>query len=145
MSSALLYHQPILSAHDFWLFRSPGPGLANLLFPISRAIAGVEKHGGLLLRPTIRQLKLGTFLRGEKDKRTYGGIFRHRTPGEFLDRTRAASLPRVDETEYRPGLSQTVVTYEGLGDFFRPLSRSRSAVVRWVDEHAVYGGLLSDA
>ena len=50
------YHLPLLSSPDVGLFRAPGPGLGNLLFPIARAVVGRETLGGRVVIPTMRQI-----------------------------------------------------------------------------------------
>ena len=104
-------HVPILSSWDFGCFRSPGPGLGNLLFPIARAVFAQSEVGGDVLFPTIRQLKIGPYLRFEDDKRTYGNIFRKRSHAEWLQWGKFHSsriIPRKTK----------IIRYEGLGNQF---------------------------
>lgn len=112
------YHLPILSSPDFGVFRAPGPGLGNLLFPISRAVIGAHMSGGKVVFPTMRQIKVGTFLRGERDKRTYGNLLRARTAPEWRDWIAAWALPKQTENEHS---SASVTVYEGVGDQFHSL------------------------
>lgn len=115
----MLLHKPLLTKPDFGLFRWPGPGLGNLLFPIARAAIGRYEKGGSLVIPTMRQVKLGTFLRRERDKRTYGNILRSRSSKEWLDWSRSKILPYSNEgdiTKYK-----RVIRYEGMGRQFHDL------------------------
>lgn len=105
-------HVPILSKLDFGFARSPGPGLGNLLFPIARAIIAQQKFGGALLFPTIRQLKVGTYLRQEEDKRTYGDIFRPRSLNEWLAWT------NFQISRFTPNSSTKYNLYRGMGKQF---------------------------
>ena len=73
----LILHVPILSRPDIGFIRRTGPGLDNLLFPLARALI-VSRGDGELVFPTMRQFKVGPFLRREDDLRTYGDIFRAR-------------------------------------------------------------------
>lgn len=126
----MLYHYPKLSERDYGLFRSPGPGLGNLMLPISRAAIGQVAHGGVMIHPTMAQFKLGPFIRFERDKRTYVDIFRGRTGSEWKDIRAFRSLPRVAEDAPVPE-SGTIV-YEGLRDFFHPLKGQEATVRDWV-------------
>lgn len=69
--------------------------------------------------PTLRQIKIGTYLRQEKDKRTYGDIFRPRSATEAGHWINAAILPSRDETEENS--SARVVRYEGIAHQFHDL------------------------
>ena len=60
---------------DFFDFRLGGPGLGNLLFVWARAIACSEKLNYKLISPNWNTLKIGTYIRKEKDKRTYRNLF----------------------------------------------------------------------
>lgn len=144
-STGMLYHLPILSARDFGLVRTPGPGLANLLFPIARAIKGRELHGGIVVRPTMRQIKIGTYLRNEKDKRTYGDVFKHRSAREWRDRLRAMRAAASDERTFAMNADgDQAVRYEGLGGYFSELTGADQPVKRWLDTFANYQGLVEE-
>jgi hypothetical protein len=75
---------PKLPGIDLLLFRIGGPGLGNLLFNIFYAFEQSINYDKEFICPTIRQLKIGPFLRRESDKRFYGRLFRHRTFYELL-------------------------------------------------------------
>ena len=115
------YHLPILSRPDIGLLRAPGPGLGNLLFPIARAVIGQNQNGGALVLSTMRQIKIGTFLRAERDKRTYGDIFHHRSATELRDWLRARLAPAVREGNAATGATATIL-YEGMGRQFHDLA-----------------------
>lgn len=71
---------PKLSKFDFVFLRIGGPGLGNLLFPlISALVASVENEKVLFVQPTLRQFKIGPFLRCERDKRFYHSVFKRRS------------------------------------------------------------------
>ena len=114
-----IYHLPVLSRPDLFAFRAPGPGLGNLLFPIARAVRAQKNTGGVVVLPTLRQIKIGTYLRQERDKRTYGDIFRPRSITEAGHWIKAALLPQRDETEENP--AARVVRYAGMGSQFYDL------------------------
>ena len=74
----MIYHYPLLSKYDFLLFRLHGAGLANHLFPMYRAFQKSKETNGVFLFPTMVQLKIGTFIRREQDKRIYFSLFHQR-------------------------------------------------------------------
>lgn len=117
----MLYHLPILSKPDLLFFRGPGgPGLGNLLFPFCRAYLGQKSLGGKLVIPTFRQFKLGTFLRGESDKRTYGDIFQRRTVRDHFNWVSALLQAKSYEGESQYRFGDTIV-YSGMGNQFHDL------------------------
>ncbi|WP_288141904.1 alpha-1,2-fucosyltransferase [Mesorhizobium sp.] len=129
----MLLHLPVLSRPDFFLFRAPGPGLGNLMFPIARALIGQARWGGVFVPPTLRQIKFGTYVRREADKRTYGQLLKHRTSEDWMNRFRVIRTTKVDETRFggqRYG-SSTVV-YEGLGNFFHDIADNHEIIGGWI-------------
>ncbi|MGH6857633.1 MAG: alpha-1,2-fucosyltransferase, partial [Methylocella sp.] len=114
----------------FHLFRSPGPGLGNLLFPWARAVVCRANSDGHLISPTWRNIKLGPWLRGEADKRTYGDVFKHRPLVKWLRdlKIKARRLREISEHEYydfialgnptSPVPEPTLVVFEGMASYF---------------------------
>lgn len=51
-------------------------GLGNCLFPWARAEVFAWRHTGRVLAPRWNALRLGPYLRGESEKRFYGGFFK---------------------------------------------------------------------
>lgn len=107
------YHVVRLSSPDLGLVRAPGPGLGNLLFPIGRAVMAQAKVGGTLVLPTMRQIKIGPYLRREPDKRTYGDVFKRRSAQEMRLWLRSKWLQFAD--------TEKIVLYHGLGLQFHDL------------------------
>lgn len=70
------YVYPRFAKRDFAFFRVGGPGLANCLFIAAKAYLLARQLGLPMLRPTWERLGLGQFLRRERDKRFYCGLFR---------------------------------------------------------------------
>lgn len=120
------YHYPILSRFNLLFFRIGGPGLGNLLFPLYRAFQGSKKNDETLIFPTFFQLKLGPFLRGEADLRTYGNLFEHRSLKELaidlnlmINKHRfCAEGTNIGENKTP---STTVIHYAGLKNFYYDL------------------------
>lgn len=128
----ILYHLPVLSTPDLGLFRAPGPGLGNLLFPISRAIVAQKTQGGNLVFPTLRQIKFGTYLRSENDKRTYGEVFRPRTVSEWSTWMRVQTLRRRNEYNVDDD-SSSVITYRGLGNQFHDIANYATTIRKYLE------------
>ena len=60
---------------DLYFFRLGGPGLCNLLFPWSRMIIEAKKRNLTIIPTTWASLKIGPYLRSERDKRSYHDFF----------------------------------------------------------------------
>lgn len=71
----MFYVYPQLSRYDFFLIRMGGPGLGNLLFPFAEALVLAKNENLQMVWPTWGQLKVGPFIRREKDKRMYFDLF----------------------------------------------------------------------
>lgn len=134
--SALPYHIPILSKPDLGFLRAPGPGLGNLLFPIARAFEGQRQIGGTFVMPTMRQIKIGPVLRFERDKRTYGEIFRPRSSREMAIWARAITAAKVSEVH--AAQSAKVIAYSGMADQFRALPDDSSSFRAFLHQTSRY-------
>lgn len=73
----MIYVYPKFSEHEIPGLRFGGPGLGNLLFIYSRALIYAKKYDYELIWPTWPSLKVGPWIRREKDKRFYGDLFRN--------------------------------------------------------------------
>lgn len=133
----MLYHYPSLSAVDFGLFRTPGAGLGNLLFPILRAVIGQEVRGGTFVYPTFAQFKWGPIIRRERDKRFYTNVARARRIGEWGDWLRSRfDAPVVGERDVAAAtLTDGVIRYRGLRHYFHDLAPHAALVRRWYAEN----------
>lgn len=60
---------------DFGWFRTGGPGLANCMFVAARAYSYAKKYDAEFIDPTWFKLSVGPYIRREKDKRHYLGLF----------------------------------------------------------------------
>ena len=112
-------HYPKLSNIDIGALRIGGPGLGNLLFPVLRAfIASLKDKNSIFIYPTWRQLKIGPFIRKEKDKRTYGNVFIRRS---YLDWyyffiAKVATIPFIKKL-----LPYEITSHSGLKKYFYDL------------------------
>jgi hypothetical protein len=141
-----IYHSAKLSKFDFGICRSPGPGLGNLMFPFARAIIGSQGTDNILISPTWTQLKIGPFLRREKDKRIYINEFFWRNLLEWKNWFIAIFLPKVDESRLACHLKHGdnyVVHYEGMGNYFRDIYDGRDLIKAWIDRNAKKDGEIS--
>lgn len=126
------FHCPELSAIDLGIFRSPGPGLGNLLFPVARALSGQLRYGGEFVYPTMRQIKLGTFLRSERDRRTYGNILRSRSAREWRNWIAAHVRKTVDEHDFDGSQKGVSVRYSEIGRCFHDLDGPSELIKSWL-------------
>jgi hypothetical protein len=75
-------------------------GLGNKLFPWARCRAFALEHGIDMLAPNWMQLRLGPFLRADRDKRLYANLFKLAPPGYvsgLLGRVLSLTGRAVDE------------------------------------------------
>ena len=119
-------HVPLLSSLDLGYVRWPGAGLGNLLFPISRAIIAQHNTGGILLFATMRQIKLGPYLRREDDKRTYGEIFQGRSLDEWLQWIEF-------RFSYFLSHSSKYIFYSGIGNYFYDLHEYNELISDFIE------------
>lgn len=102
-------------------------GLGNMLFPWARAKVFARRSGARMLKPRWNTIRIGPYLRGEPEKRTYLGFF------DSVDEISGAGslMPllfgkRVSEDEAeraiggRDSFGSKVVVFNGLGDYFQP-------------------------
>ncbi|MER9558736.1 alpha-1,2-fucosyltransferase [Mesorhizobium sp. M0323] len=128
-----LYHLPVLSTPDLLAFRLFGPGLGNLLFPIARAVVGQKKLGGVMVPPTLRQIKFGTYARREPDKRTYGRLMEHRTMADWNNRFWSLFQRKVAEENFdRDKDESATIVYQGLGNFFHDIKQESAEICGWL-------------
>ena len=69
------YVYPKFSNIDFGFVRLGGAGLGNLLSIFSRAVILSRNNGFRMIWPTWPSIKVGPWIRHEKDKRFYGDLF----------------------------------------------------------------------
>ena len=108
-----MYHYPLLSRPDLGFIRGPGPGFGNLLFPIARALNEAQIQKGIFVRPTMLNLKIGPFLRHERDLRLYHNELKRRTANDWLD------FFRINTFKHQ------VKFYCGQKNFFHDFERSK--------------------
>lgn len=85
-----------------------------------------------MIFPTMRQIKIGTYVRREKDKRTYGDIFRPRTLTEISHWFTASMLHKRLETD--TNVHRQVVRYVGMRRQFHDLSPDPDFMRRFLEQ-----------
>lgn len=104
--------------------RFSGSGLANCLFVYARAITHAHKEGDRLITPTWFNLSIGPYLRHQKDKRHYIGLFN--TEDEISGFTKWWKL-NFSKKE--------VKVIEGLGDYFKDLLEYSDVIANYMEQH----------
>lgn len=118
----MIYIYPKYSKYELIGVRFGGAGLGNLLFLWSRAIIAAKEHKCGLIWPTWPSIKLGPWIRKEKDKRFYANIF-HNNSGmiDGLNKYRLLLLSpkiyckRYDDITWEAISDGTVIICEGYG------------------------------
>lgn len=132
MKKKFIYPQlSVRRSQDLAFFRLGGPGLANCLFVAARAHLRSKREGGEVLRPTWERFGLGQWIRHEKDKRLYYGLFKDEP---FLQKVRRFLILRF---------CSGVVVEEGLAHFFEDLLDDYDDVVSWFYDNVEPSALSS--
>ena len=128
----MIYHYSDLSHLDLYIFRIQGCGLGNLLFPISRALLGSFKHGGIFVQPTMRQIKPSHLIRHPSNARFYSNIFKHRKLPHLYHWFQAMRSPRFSEDAVTLPLDKGTIIYKGNQSYFHDLNGSREIIYTWL-------------
>lgn len=125
-----------LSRWDFGAFRLLGPGLGNLLFPWARMVVTARDHGLRMLWPTWPQVKVGSVLRREPDRRFYTGLFWNH--GGYIDGFEKLWIRmgthQIEEPVWRRSVgelsnqSKSLVCFSGMDGLFNPILQHRETV-----------------
>jgi hypothetical protein len=99
-------------------------GLGNMLFPWARCLLWCRRHAVDMLAPRWFHVRIGPWLRRERDKRMYHLLFRD--PGWRARAVRTAcllGLPRLTEPGPldAPRTTRAVYRFRGMEPFFSPL------------------------
>lgn len=110
-------------------------GLGNLLFPWARCFLWCRENNLPMIAPRWTQIRIGPYLRRERDKRNYQRLFEHH--GYISGIRRAAlltSTPKIDEEHKDSALETTarkrqIVVFSEMATMFDPL-RGHSQALR---------------
>lgn len=106
--------------HDWGFFRIGGPGLANCLIIAAQAYLKAKDCGIEMLRPTWERIGVGQWLRHERDKRFYYGLFKKESIAMTLRRLFLLRFCCSKE-----------ICVSGLGNFFEDILDRQSEVREW--------------
>lgn len=115
-----------------WLDRT---GLGNMLFPWARCFVWCRKTGVPMIAPFWIKVRLGPYLRRERDKRNYWRLFRH--DGYVAGAKRLLILlagVKIPEGEVQSPSNAskrpTVVVFRGMQGYFTPIIRQHETILR---------------
>lgn len=115
---AVIY--PSLSNRDLGVFRIGGAGLANNMFVAARAVLLTRRLAGVMLRPTWERFGVGQFIRRERDKRLYRGLFRRDSLMNTLYKSTIIRYKRfVRENDICD--ASRYIKVEGLGSYYKDI------------------------
>ena len=120
-----MYHYPLLSSPDLGFIRAPGPGLGNLLFPITRALQAAKIKEEIFVPPTMFNLKIGPLIRQEKNLRLYNKEFKKRGFREWLN------FVRVNIYKNK------VTFHSGERNLFHDIKESRLLINNWLISNSI--------
>lgn len=132
----MIYHRALLSFDFFGLIRAPSYGVGNLLLPISRSLIGA-KENGTFVYPTFPQLKIGTFIRNEPDKRIYSNLFRGRTPSEWRNYFKSYTVKQIAEDNFNLNSNNDIascIIYKGMKNYFHDIFNERKYIRDWITD-----------
>lgn len=126
------YVYPKFSKYDLGFVRFGGAGLGNLLFVFAYAIAFAEKNEAELIWPTWPSIKVGPWIRRERDKRFYANLFKN--DGSYIGGLQKAFIllfskkSRVDNVDITTMGEPGVVIYSGYKMHFGELLNQREKI-----------------
>lgn len=118
------YVYPQVPGHDFYLFRIMGSGLSNCLFVYARAIVYAYHTGAKIVSPTWFNLGIGPYIRHQKDKRHYLGL--------FISKGEISGLNKVFKLLLDKGNVEIV---SGLNDYFKSILDESEIVASYIESH----------
>ncbi|MEW6614772.1 MAG: hypothetical protein AB1401_04840 [Thermodesulfobacteriota bacterium] len=131
----MVFSYPKLSEYDFGIIRLFGSGLGNLLFPWARFIVATKKYNLTPINPTWPQIKIRTFVRGDRDKRSYINFFC--TPSRYIKGVKKilllSKLSKITEEEFiknhNRDYSDTIVIFEGMKNLFQDILKDSNMIL----------------
>lgn len=102
-------------------------GLGNMLFPWARCYLWCKDHNIPMIAPRWTQIRVGPYLRRERDKRNYQLLFHHTGYIAGLKRlwllvtAQKISEGDKDAAFHKVSSGNTVIVFQGMEDLFRPI------------------------
>jgi hypothetical protein len=127
LSTKVFVYPKLPAIYDFRFIRFRGAGLANCMFVASRAFLIAQNYGWNLINPTWGNIILGPYLRNEKDKRHYSGLFKNTGISGLSKLFCLLNLKKITLESAIAGKKGKVVI-EGLGNYFEDLLYAQEKV-----------------
>jgi len=96
--------------------RLGGAGLGNIMFPWATALVYAKKHNLKRIQTTWKNLKFGTFIRKERDKRMYMNL--------FLETDGISGFKKF----FLLNFSNNIMVFSGMNDLFEPFKNDQKFV-----------------
>ena len=122
------YIYPKLPSVHHFIIRFMGSGLANCLFIYARAIVLSEKNKIPLINPSWIQFNIGPYLRNEKDKRHYNGLFKSFGKSYVAKNWLLLTQKKNIETTNLDNFKRGILYVEGLKNYFEDIRFSSDVV-----------------
>ena len=117
-----------LGGKDLGIIRVGGLGLGNMLFPWARAIVAAKRYNLIPIWPTWSQIKLGPYIRNEKDKRMYVDYFQRSDEYiggiEKIKLIAALKKQGINENQFNSDKvnNSSIVVFSGMKELFENIS-----------------------
>lgn len=118
------YVFPKVPGHDFLLFRIMGSGLANCLFVYARAISYSYRNDAKLIAPTWFNIGIGHYIRKQKDKRHYLGL--------FTNEDEVSGFKKIWNVLFN---KKNVDVVLGLGNYFEDILADSDYIASYIERH----------
>lgn len=112
---------PKLPSKKYFIIRFMGSGLANCLFIYARAIILSNKYNAAIINPSWIQFNIGPYLRGEKDKRHYNGLFKSFGIKNVKKQWFLLTKKMFSETSDPHTIDKGIIRVDGLKNYFADL------------------------
>lgn len=112
---------PKLPSKFHFIIRFMGSGLANCLFVYARAIILSEKYNLKIINPSWIQFNIGPYLRNEKDKRHYNGLFQSFGIQSFKKNWLLLTKKYHPENTNPSQIKSGLIVVDGLKNYFADL------------------------
>jgi hypothetical protein len=126
--------------------RIGGFGLSNCLFVISRAIIIANENNYTLINPTWERIGLGQYIRREKDKRNYFGLFKKtgvKGLKKYLLIYLGKKLDSINQYSEKSILPQIIVV-KGLSDYFESLLPYQGMIKQWILDNTKTKSIINE-